>query len=317
MNQRLLPQGGRIAIVSPSGAIAPELMTGGVQALADAGYDVRLMPHAQGFKEGVFAAPDLMRAADLAEALLDPDVDLVWCSRGGYGAMRTLQSMTPYGGWRKVLAQTDKLIVGFSDITAIHAASTFCWHAGLHGPMLKHLAQHGLAAPDVRATLALLKGEEVTVQRSAMEGSRDGWAEGRLIGGNLSIVYSLAAAGLMSAPDGAILFIEDLAEYRYHIDRMMQALRFSGFLERLGGIIVGRMTGMKDGATPFGSDAYHIVADAVADYDYPVFIGFPAGHADDENFPLVIGGRCLLSVSQGLGTVRQAIETLDHRQRPY
>lgn len=317
MNQRLLPAGGRIAIVSPSGAIAPELMEGGVQVLQSAGYDVRLMPHAQGFKEGVFSAPDDLRAADLVEALLDPYIDLVWCARGGYGAMRTLQAMAPLGGWRKIMSCTDKMIVGFSDITALHAAATFCWHAGLHGPMLKHLAKHGITAPDVRATLGLLKGEEVAVQHPALEGSRDGWTEGRLIGGNLSIVYSLAAAGLMTPPDGAILFIEDLSEYRYHIDRMIRALRFSGFLERLSGIIVGNMTGMKDGATPFGRNAYQIVADAVADYDYPVFMGFPAGHAEEENYPLVIGGRCLLSVSGGLGTVRQAIESRGKGQWAY
>lgn len=306
MTQRLLSAGGRIAIVSPSGTLAPELMEGGVATLTAAGYDVRIMPNAQGPREGVFSAPDALRAKDLADALLDPSVDVVWCARGGYGALRALDAMREFGGWRNIFSATDKMIVGFSDITALIAAADYCGKTSVHGPMLKHLANHGMASPDVRATLALLRGEEVTVERDAQEGSRDGWTEGRLIGGNLSILYSLAAAGMAPQPDGAILFVEDLSEYRYHMDRMMRSLRVSGFLERLSGVIVGRMTGMKDGATPFGRDAYQIVADAVADYGYPVFIGYPAGHADDENYPLHMGERCLLSVSGGVGRVRQS-----------
>lgn len=307
MSQRLLTNGGRIAVISPSGALASDIMQGGIAALEAAGFDVRPAPHAAGFQTGVFAAPDYLRAADLADALADPDIDAVWCARGGYGAMRTLDALSSFGGWRDVLSRTDKMVVGFSDITAIHSAAALCGHAGIHGPMLKHLSLHGVDSPDVWATLALMRGEAVEVERQAQPGSRDGEACGRLIGGNLSIVYSLAAAGMMPSPDGAILFIEDLSEYRYHVDRMMRSLRFSGFLSRLSGVIVGRMTGMKDGATPFGADSYQIVADAVADYHYPVFIGFPAGHADDENFPLLIGGKCSMRVSGGVATVVQRV----------
>lgn len=307
MSQRFLPAGGRIAIVSPSGTLAPQFLEGGVAGLTSAGYDVHVMPHVAGHTTGVFSAPDDLRASDFAQALADPTVDALWCARGGYGAMRTLEALAPFGGWRKVLTETDKMIVGFSDITAIHSASTLCNRVGIHGPMLKHIALHGIDSPDVRATLELLRGNAVTVARPAESGSRDGQATGTLIGGNLSIVYSLAAAGAMPSPDGAILFVEDLSEYRYHIDRMMRALRFSGFLSRLSGLIVGRMTGMKDGATAFGADAYHIVADAVADYGYPVFIGYPAGHADDENFPLVIGAECSLSVEGGMGAVQLSV----------
>lgn len=305
MPQRLLPSGGRIAIVAPSGAIDPEFLKSGVVELMRAGFDVRLAPHVLNHKEGVFAAPDSLRAADLASALADPDVDVVWCARGGYGALRTLDALDEFGGWRQVFSDTDKVVVGFSDITVLHAAAALNSKVGLHGPMLKHIALHGVGSPDVQATLALLRGEPFSITRPALPGSRDGQVRGKLVGGNLSILYSLAAARMLPDLNGAILFIEDLSEYRYHIDRMIRSLRMSGALDKISGLIVGQMTGMKDGATPFGSDAYQIVADAVSDLDIPVFIGYPAGHAPDENYPLVMGADCQLSVCDGTATLSQ------------
>lgn len=308
MSQRLLPAGGHIAIVAPSGALAHEYLTCGVGALRSAGYEVEVMPHVDGPRTSVFSAPDNQRAADLVEALSRDDIDAVWCARGGYGAMRTLEALNAFGGWQKVMSATDKIIVGFSDITALHAASVQCGRCGILGPMLKHISNHGMESPDVAATLSLLRGDGFSLRRPAMPGSRNGEAEGTLIGGNLSIVYSMASTPLMPSPDGAVLFIEDLSEYRYHIDRMVRALRFSGFLSRLKGIIVGQMTGMKDGATVFGSDAFQIISDAVADYGYPVFIGYPSGHAPEENYPVLIGGHCRMEVRRGEAMVEMWIE---------
>ncbi len=307
MSQRLLPQGGRIAVVAPSGHIADEYLHDGLAALRAAGFAVDVMPHVAGPAQGVFSAADSQRAADLHLALSDPRYDVVWCTRGGYGAMRTLEALEPYGGWRSVFSQTDKMIVGFSDITALHSASAVVGQCGILGPMLKHIATHGVDSPDVQATLSILRGDGFALSRPAMAGSREGVAEGRVIGGNLSIVYSLASTALLPPPDGAILFIEDLSEYRYHIDRMIRALRFSGYLSRLSGLIVGQMTGMRDGATPFGADAFQIISDAVADYHYPVFIGYPSGHAPEENYPLIIGGHAKLEVENGLGTLIQRL----------
>ena len=306
MRQQFLAGGGRIAVVAPSGPLSSDLLSAGVGCLRSMGFAVSVMPHADGCRDGVFAAADSDRAYDLAEALASAEADAVWCARGGYGAMRTLEALGRFGGWRKVFGETDKILVGFSDITALHSAAARCGGVGLHGPMLKHMATRGADSPDVQATLALLRGDAFSLSRPALQGSRDGEAEGRLIGGNLSILYSLASTPLMPDPDGAILFIEDLSEYRYHIDRMMRALRFSGFLSRLSGVIVGQMTGMRDGATPFGRDAFQIVADAVADYAYPVFVGYPAGHDPSENFPLLIGGECRMRVAGGMATVWQS-----------
>lgn len=307
MNQRLLTPGGTIAIVSPSGLIGTEYLDGGIRALTDMGYKTELMPNAMGPATSVFAADDARRAADLAEALSRPDIDIVWCTRGGYGAMRTLAALDAFGGWKKLFANTDKLIVGFSDITALHAAAATHGHAAIHGPMLKHLATHDATSPDIVETLRAVTEGRADVSCRPLPGSRTGETRGRLIGGNLSILYSLLATDLCPSPDGAILFIEDLSEYRYHIDRMIQALRFSGFLSRLAGIVVGQMTGMRDGATPFGRTAYEIIADATADYPCPVLLGFPAGHDPAANYPLILGGDAVLSVGNSEATLSMSL----------
>lgn len=299
MRYRTLKPGGTIAVVAPSGFLAPTLLRGGVEALRAAGYAVEVMPHVGVGPHGVYAATDEERASDLALALSSPDVDVVWCARGGYGAVRTLMALDAHGGWRRLFAETDKMVVGFSDITALHAAAATVGGMGVLGPMLKHLSAHGADSPDVAQTLRLLAGERVEVRSSPMEGSACGRAEGRLVGGNLSIIYSLLSSPIAPSPDGSILFIEDLAEYRYHIDRIMQSLRFSGFLSRLAGVVVGQMLDMKDGATPFGSDAYRIVADAVAGYGYPVLLGYPSGHDPAVNHPVLVGGRAVLDVTAG------------------
>ena len=303
MKQRLLPPGGTIAIISPSGSISTEYLDGGARALANLGYKTELMPHAAGEAEGVFAAADKDRAADLAEALTRPDIDIVWCARGGYGAMRTLASLEPYGGWKHLFATTDKLVVGFSDITALHAAAGAVHHAGILGPMLKHLATRSASSPDLVETLRAATEGRADVSCAPLAGSRPGEARGRLIGGNLSILYSLLGTDLCPSPDGAILFIEDLSEYRYHVDRMIQALRFSGFLSRLSGVVVGQMTGMRDGATPFGRTAYEIVADATAAYAYPTLLGLPSGHDPAANYPVILGAEAVLSVGQSAATL--------------
>lgn len=308
MKQRLLPQGGTIAVVSPSGSIASEFMDGGVNALRSLGYNVELMPNAKGRATSVFSATDAERASDLALALSRPDIDAVWCARGGYGAMRTLMALEPYGGWQRLFSQTDKLIVGFSDITALHSASVVAGGVGILGPMLKHIATHGTSSPDVLETLRAVTEGCATVSCSPRQGSTEGRAEGRIIGGNLSILYSLLSTPICPDPEGAILFIEDLSEYRYHIDRMVQALRFSGFLSKLAGVVVGQMTGMRDGATSFGRDAYQIVADAVAPYGYPVLLGFPSGHAPEENYPLILGSHAVLDFQGDAATLSMSIE---------
>ena len=296
--QKRLREGGRIAIVAPSGTIDEGYLQKGVEALVKAGYDVRLMPHVCDSPVSVFSSGDKERASDLTEALQSSDTDIVWCTRGGYGAVRTLQNID-----LDLLRKTDKVLVGFSDITALHSVAVNAGKKSLLGPMLKHIATHGLESQDVKNTLALLQGKTVSIECQAGKGSREGSTRAKVVGGNLSIIYSLRGTPADIRTKGRILFIEDLMEYRYHIDRMIQNLKFSGVLQGLAGLVVGQMTGMHDGATAFGRDAYEIVADAVAEYDYPVLMGFPSGHDDSQNQPLLLGGEAILEVKDGRGSL--------------
>lgn len=301
MHQRKLEPGAVIAIVAPSGALPEEYLHGAVDQFRSRGYEVRVMPHVCGPRCSVFAADDEARASDLMAALSDPDVSVVWCARGGYGAVRTLQAMArmfPAEGDDPlaIFAKSDKVIVGFSDITALNSAVVSRGGIALHGPMLKHIANYGLDAPDVAQTLDLLEGKALTHSVVPMPGSRKGTVTAKVVGGNLSLVSSLCQTPVEIDADGCILFIEDLNEYNYHVDRMIQNLRFAGKLSRLAGLVVGQMTGMKDGATPFGRNAYEVVADAVADYDFPVLIGFPAGHETGINHPIMLGATATLTV---------------------
>lgn len=294
---RKLHKGSKIAIVSPSGKLADDILEKAIAEIESEGYQTVIMPHVSGHATSVFSAKDNERSGDLREAILRDDIDAIICARGGYGAVRTLQSMG-----LDVLQWCDKWLVGFSDITAIHTGLTRIGHQSIHGPMLKHIAQHGMHSPDIEKMFAIMRGDEqLVVECEAQKGHREGEAEGIVTGGNLSIVYSLRGTPDDITPDGKILFLEDLNEYNYHIDRMIQNLKYSGYLERISGLVLGQFTGMKDGATPFGKDAIEIITDAVRDYGYPVLTGYPAGHAQEVNMPLIMGARAKLTVKDGKG----------------
>lgn len=295
MNQHFpqpLRKGDTIAIVSPSGTLAPELLHQAVALIEAEGYKVEIMPHVEGYSTSVFSATDAQRASDLEQAIIRTDVKAIICARGGYGAVRTLQHISD-----EVWQACNKWVVGFSDITALHSVLTKHGIASMHGPMLKHIALHGMHCDDVALMMQVLSGGPYTISGKAMAHSRTGQAQGILTGGNLSIVYSLRSTPADIDPRGKILFLEDLSEYNYHIDRMIQNLKYSGFLAQLSGLILGQFTGMKDGATPFGKEATEIITDAVSEYNYPVWTGFPTGHAQDVNMPLVMGAKCTMKLT--------------------
>lgn len=280
----------KIAIVAPSGTIGDEYLEKGVSVLKSLNFDVTLMPHVGKEPCGVFSACDKERAEDLYMALTQPGIDIVLCTRGGYGAVRTLQ-LLPEDIFSHI---DDRLIVGFSDITAIHSKSTISGRKSVHGPMLKHIATHAIDAPDMKALLDILDGKGISITLEENPLNRLGVAEGTLVGGNLSILYSLRGtpADVLANPEGKILFIEDLAEYNYHIDRMMQNLRYSGVLDKIAGLIVGQFIDIKEGRTPFGASVYEVIRGAMEGTTCPILFGYPAGHEDDMNYPLCLGGKC-------------------------
>ena len=290
----LLKPGDRILLLSPSGNMAPEPVVAAANVLRSLGYQVELSRHALGCA-GIYSGTDDERLADLQAALDRPDVAAIWCIRGGYGAMRIIDRLD-----FSVFMKHPKWLVGFSDITVLHAAFQKMGVASLHAPMMKHISDYGAADLDLRRTVDLMQGLHSPVEAEAGLLSRCGHATGVLEGGNLSLLYAMRGTPYDFNPQGKILFIEDLSEYHYHLDRMMQNLRLGRVLERLSGLVVGQFTEMKDGATPYGTDAYGIIAEAVGGYGYPVWFGFPAGH-DHPNRPLLLGARVNLSVEVGRG----------------
>jgi muramoyltetrapeptide carboxypeptidase len=289
-----LKTGDRILLLSPSGNMASEPVEAAINVLHSMGFQVELSAHALGCA-GIYSGTDDERLADLQAALDRTDVAAIWCIRGGYGAMRIIDGLD-FSGFMK----HPKWLVGFSDITVLHAALQKRGVASLHAPMMKHIAEHGPYDRDLNHTIELMKGIRMTTDAIACEMSRCGHASGILVGGNLSLIYALRGTPYDINPEGRILFIEDLSEYHYHLDRMMQNLRLGGVLEKIAGLVVGQFTDMKDGSTPYGSDAYSIIAGAVEKYNYPVWFGFPAGH-DIPNQPLMLGTEVNLSVEPRRG----------------
>ena len=286
-----LKAGDKIAIVSPAGKVNPEIVKQGANRLRDEGFEVEIGEHTFA-QAGIYAGTDAERAGDMQRALDDESVKAIIFARGGYGSLRTHQLLN----WNRFL-QYPKWIVGFSDITVFHAFLYQQGIASVHGVMPAFFDQKGVPSESFRLTIDFLKGKVPWFKEANHSLNRTGEVTGDLIGGNLSIVYSLRGTSLDLSPEGNILFIEDLSEYQYHLDRMMMNLKVSGILGKLGGLIVGHFSDMKDGDTPYGKDALEIIREAVDDYDYPVMFGFPAGHLMP-NYPLIMGAKAKLIVDE-------------------
>jgi len=286
-----LKAGDKIAIVSPAGKVNPEIVKHGANRLREEGFEVEIGEHAFS-QSGIFAGTDAERARDMQYALDDESVKAIIFSRGGYGSLRTHQLLD----WRRFL-QHPKWIVGFSDITVFHVFLYQQGVASVHGVMPAFFDQQGVLSESFRLTIDLLKGKIPWYKEVNHPLNRMGEASGQLIGGNLSIVYSLRGTSLDFPSEGNILFIEDLSEYHYHLDRMMMNLKTGGVLERISGLVVGHFSDMKDGDTAYGQTTAEIIREAVDDYNYPVMFGFPAGHVMP-NYPLLMGAQTQLNVNE-------------------
>lgn len=285
-----IKKGALFGLVSPAGKIPSKVLELAGQFLSAHGFRSRCARHAaDAFYQ--FSASDPHRLADFQEMLNNPEIEVIWCTRGGYGAIRILEHLD-----FSAMQRHPKWLVGFSDITVFHAAlQNIHGVASVHGPMPKNMAEYGSSEPFWQTLLELLQGRLVQYHTEPHAFNRKGSASGTLIGGNLSMLHALRGTKYDFSPSGKVLFIEEVGEKLYHLDRMMYNLKIGGQLAGLAGLVVGQMTGMKDESTPFGASAQGIVRDAVKEYDYPVLFGFPAGH-DTPNEPLMLGGNVHLQV---------------------
>jgi len=279
----------QIRIVSPSGSIHPEYIEGAIRVFTNWGLKVTEGKHAR-LEYGRFAGTPEQRTADLQEALDDPAVKAILCSRGGYGLSQIIDKLD-----FKNFSTSPKWLIGFSDITILHNAIINLGIASIHGLMAKHLTELSSDGEPVHRLRKILFGELQSYSVPHHVQNKFGEAEGKLVGGNLSVLMGLRGSRFDLDYSNAILFIEDIDEVPYKIDRMIQNLRFSGALSQLSGLVVGQFSDCNEDPQ-MKQTILEIVADAVQDYHYPVCFNFPSGHVE-YNLPLIMGANVKLEVS--------------------
>ena len=284
-----LKPGDRIAIVSPSGTIDAKHVHNAVDVLEQKGWHPVVSTHALG-KSGTYSGTDAQRYSDLEKALLDPRIRAVICSRGGYGAVHLLERLDQLN-----LAADPKWLVGFSDISALHALMAHKGIVSVHAPMTKDIAR-GIEDPDNATLFEILEGglPEATFPSSPYD--RPGMVTARLLGGNLAVIADLVGTPFNVVQPGTILFIEDLEEPIYKVERILYQLRLAGLLGQLKGLIVGQFTGYR--ATDNYATMEAMIADMVAPYRYPVAMNVPFGHVE-HNIPMISGAFVTLRVTLG------------------
>ncbi len=279
-----LQKGDTVMILAPAGIVRDSTgVNNGIALLKKWGLNVKLGKNLfnQHFK---FAGTDAERLADFQNALDDDNVKAIWCARGGYGAIRILDDLD----FTK-FKQNPKWIIGFSDITAFHNEVHIMGIETMHGIMpLTYKPDNKEQRQSIKSLKKAFFGKRVKYRVAESDYNREGNTEGAVVGGNLSLVYSMLGSKSQLDPSGKILYLEEVGEALYHIDRMMISLKRAGYFENCKGLIIGGMSGVKNEPSEFGMTYQEIILDAVKDYNFPVAFDFPAGHITD-NRTLILG----------------------------
>lgn len=292
-----LQPGDLVGICAPARKVSREDTAEGIALIQSKGYRTLESPGLYGAYHQ-FSGTDHQRREDLQYLLDHPEVKAIISVRGGYGCGRIVDSLD----WDQ-FKKHPKWLIGFSDLTVLFNKLRQLNYAAIHSPMLFNFSQEKLYRPAAEHLFELLRGDlkamvlpaDLTVHAL----NRTGTAEGILCGGNLSIIYSQAGTLTDIDTRDTILFLEDLDEYLYHIDRMMMQLLRSGKLSHIRGLIVGGMNDMKDNAVPFGETAEQIIRRICEPFDFPVWFGFPAGHIP-VNHPIILGAKVRMEVRTAL-----------------
>ncbi len=279
-----LQPGAKIGLCCTARFVTPEGLQTCIDTLSTWGYEVVLGKNVFA-KDRQFGGRDWQRAEDLQCFLDDPTIKAVLFGKGGYGTVRMVDKLN----WEK-FKLSPKWLCGFSDITVLHShVHQTLGLPTLHSPMALNFQPNSVDSAVLEALQNFWNGKGLTAFEAAAHSlNRVGEAKGKLVGGNLSILYALAGSDSEVDTTGKILFLEDLDEYLYHIDRMLWQLKRAGKLKNLAGLVIGGMTEMKDNAEPFGKTVEEIIKEAVSEYAFPVGFGFEMGHIK-RNFPIVLG----------------------------
>lgn len=284
-----LQSGDSVAIVATARKVIREELTPAIKTLKQWGLKP-ILGNSIGLTDNQFAGTDQQRAEDVQQQLDDPAIKAIWCARGGYGTVRILDQLD-FSNFKKC----PKWMIGYSDITVLLIHLNTLGYMSLHAQMPVQIEEKSTESAE--SLRRVLFGEPLQYQWKSTSLNRFGAAEGELVGGNLSVLYSLCGSRSIPDMNGKILFLEDLDEYLYHIDRMMQNLKRNTWFENLKGLIIGGMTEMNDNTIPFGKTAKQIIAETIKTYDFPVAFDFPAGHITD-NRSLVFGQKVKLRVGK-------------------
>lgn len=286
-----LQPGDTIGLVCPAGYMAPDKWQFCVTQLQAWGYSVKLGATMYSDSANYFSGDDDARLADLQTLLDDPEVKAILCGRGGYGVSRILDRLS-----FKQFKKHPKWIIGFSDITALHAhLNRKLKIASLHAPMAGAFNDDGFAGPSVQSLREALTGKKARYTATAHPFNIPGKVKAPLVGGNLSLVAHLIGTASAYTTKGKILFLEDVGEYLYGIDRMLVQLKRAGVFKGLAGLILGGFTDTKDTERPFGKPIDEILNDHVEALRCPVCFHFPISHGK-ENYAVKIGPEYQLKV---------------------
>lgn len=289
-----LKPGDTVAIVAPSGILKnKEGEVNQAKALLSS-WGLHVILGSNVFRQNNhFAGTDAQRASDLQEALDDKSVSAIWCARGGYGAVRILDLLD-----FTELKKYPKWLIGYSDITAIHNQLNNEGVQSIHALMCVSLTED---LSEIQTSVDTFKsaifGETLTYELEGSDYNRVGSTSGQLVGGNLTMLHTMLGSTTGINTDGKILFIEEIGEYKYHIDRMLQSLKRAGYFDNCVGLIVGDMSKLRKNTTQWGSSIEQLILDALSDCDFPIAFNMPAGHEKD-NRALIMGTTVDLKVTK-------------------
>ncbi len=295
-----LKAGDTVAIVAPSGILnnRAEEVDRAVSLLKSWGLNAVVGKHVFSQADH-FAGTDAERCEDFQNAMDDPKISAIWCARGGYGTVRILDKLD-YSSFKK----RPKWIIGYSDITALHNQAHNQGFQTIHALMCVSLTKD---LDDIKETVSTFKstifGNPVDYTLDGSEYNRVGSATGALIGGNLTILHTMLGSKTSIDTSGKILFIEEIGEYKYHIDRMLQSLKRAGYFDNCAGVIVGDMSRLRKNTTLWGTSVEQLILDALAEYEFPIAFNMPAGHEKD-NRAMIFGKSIDLNVGKEKSTLQ-------------
>lgn len=300
LQPNFLKAGDTVAIVAPSGVLKNRTreITQAVDLLKSWGLHAVIGDNVHS-QNGHFAGTDQERAKDLQIALDNPSIKAIWCARGGYGTVRVLDKID-YTKFK----ESPKWLIGYSDITALHNDFHNQGFQTIHSIMCTSLTEDLTEIQDnIESLKNAVFGNSISYAFEGSAYNKTGIITAPLVGGNLTLLHTMLGSKTSIDTSGKILFFEEIGEYAYHIDRMLQSLKRAGYFENLKGIVVGDISKVRENTTAFGRTIEEIILDAVAAYDFPVAFNMPAGH-EEENRALILGATVELTVGKEQSSIK-------------